>query len=50
MYGKQEEYESQLKKVGLVNDNAYSCASYLDENENKPKSKYSEAYEAYKSR
>ena len=36
MYGKQDEYESQLKKVGLVNDNAYSCTSYLDENDNKP--------------
>ncbi len=36
MYGKQEEYEKQLQKVGLLNDNAYSCACYLEENENNP--------------
>ena len=37
MYGKQKEYEEQLKKVGLAQGNPFSCASYLDEIGNIPK-------------
>ena len=36
MYSKQEEYEAQLKALGLMNENAFSCACYLDEMGNKP--------------
>lgn len=38
MYSKQEEYEKQLKAVGLKNDNAFTCTCYLDEVGNIPKS------------
>ena len=37
MYSKQAEYEEQLKKLGLMNEDAFSCACYLDEMGNKPK-------------
>ncbi|MDD4316693.1 MAG: aconitase X [Clostridia bacterium] len=37
MYSRQKEYEEQLKKVGLKNDNAFSCTCYLDEVGNTPK-------------
>lgn len=37
MYSKQKEYEEQLQKVGLKNDNAFTCACYLDEVGNSPK-------------
>lgn len=37
MYGKQKEYEEQLKKVGLAQGNPFSCACYLDEIGNIPK-------------
>lgn len=37
MYSQQAGYEEQLKAVGLKDDNAFSCASYLDEVGNKPK-------------
>lgn len=37
MYSKQESYETQLKELGLVNDDAFTCACYLDEVGNKPK-------------
>ena len=37
MYSRQEFYEEQLKKMGLMNDDAFSCACYLDEMGNKPK-------------
>ena len=37
MYSKQESYEAQLKELGLMNDDAFSCACYLDQMGNKPK-------------
>lgn len=37
MYSKQNEYEEQLKKVGLKNKNAFSCTCYLEEVGNIPK-------------
>lgn len=37
MYSKQDFYEGQLKALGLMNDNAFTCACYLDEVGNKPK-------------
>ena len=36
MYSKQESYEEQLKKLGLINEDAFSCACYLDQMANKP--------------
>lgn len=37
MYSQQDRYEKQLNKLGILNDEAYSCACYLDEVGNKPK-------------
>ena len=37
MYSKQEDYEKQLKALGLVEENAFTCACYLDQVGNKPK-------------
>ncbi len=37
MYTRQDFYEEQLKKLGLMEDNAFSCACYLDEVGNQPK-------------
>lgn len=37
MYSQQEHYEEQLKKFGLLDDNAYTCACYLPEVGNVPK-------------
>jgi len=37
MYSKQEEYEKQLSALGLMNEDAFSCACYLDQMGNKPK-------------
>lgn len=37
MYGKQAEYEEQLKAVGLKNDNAFTCTPYYAETGNTPK-------------
>ncbi len=37
MYSKQEEYEEQLKKFGIMSDDAYTCACYLPEVGNVPK-------------
>ncbi|MBE6634267.1 MAG: DUF521 domain-containing protein [Ruminococcaceae bacterium] len=37
MYTKQDFYEEQLKKLGLMNENAFTCACYMDEVGNKPK-------------
>ena len=37
MYSKQEEYEKQLNALGLMNEDAFSCACYLDQMGNKPK-------------
>ena len=36
MYTKQDFYEKQLHKLGLIDDNAFTCACYLDEVGNKP--------------
>ena len=36
MYTKQEFYEGQLKKLGLVDDDAFTCTCYMDEVGNKP--------------
>ena len=37
MYSKQEDYEKQLRELGLMNDDAFTCACYLDQMGNKPK-------------
>ena len=37
MYSKQTSYEAQLQKLGLVKENAFTCACYLDEVGNRPK-------------
>ena len=36
MYSKQESYEKQLRELGLMNEDAFSCACYLDQMGNKP--------------
>jgi len=36
MYTKQESYEQQLDKLGLMNEDAFTCACYLDQVGNKP--------------
>ena len=36
MYSKQESYEKQLQQLGLMNEDAFSCACYLDQMGNKP--------------
>ena len=37
MYSKQNEYEEQLKKLGLKSDDAFTCACYLEQVGNRPK-------------
>ena len=37
MYNKQDFYEDQLQKLGLMNKDAFTCACYMDEVGNKPK-------------
>ncbi|MGI5888564.1 MAG: aconitase X [Oscillospiraceae bacterium] len=37
MYSEQDRYEEQLKKLGLMSDDAYTCACYLPEVGNEPK-------------
>ena len=37
MYTKQDYYEEQLKKLGLMDEDAFSCTCYMDEVGNKPK-------------
>ena len=37
MYTKQDFYEEQLEKLGLLNKNAFTCTCYMDEVGNKPK-------------
>ena len=37
MYTKQASYEEQLKALGLMNDDAFTCACYLDQVANKPR-------------
>jgi len=36
MYASQESYEKQLHQLGLINDDAFTCACYLDQVGNKP--------------
>ena len=36
MYSKQDFYEGQLKELGLMNDDAFTCTCYMDEVGNKP--------------
>ncbi|MBR5516864.1 MAG: DUF521 domain-containing protein [Firmicutes bacterium] len=36
MYSKQDFYEGQLEKLGLMNKNAFTCTCYMDEVGNKP--------------
>ena len=36
MYSKQESYEKQLQQLGLMNEDAFTCACYLDQLGNKP--------------
>ena len=36
MYSKQDFYEGQLKQLGLLNDDAFTCTCYMDEVGNKP--------------
>ena len=36
MYNKQDFYEDQLKKLGLLSDDAFTCTCYMDEVGNKP--------------
>ena len=36
MYTKQDFYEKQLKQLGLMDENAFSCTCYMDEVGNKP--------------
>ena len=36
MYSKQESYEQQLTALGLMNEDAFTCACYLDQVGNKP--------------
>ena len=36
MYGSQDSYEKQLKEMGLLNDDAFTCTCYMDEVGNKP--------------
>jgi len=37
MYSKQDFYEGQLKELGLLNEDAFTCTCYMDEVGNKPK-------------
>ena len=37
MYSKQDFYEEQLKQLGLLSDDAFTCTCYMDEVGNKPK-------------
>jgi len=37
MYTEQARYEEQLRKLGIVNDNDYTCTCYVDQVGNKPK-------------
>ena len=36
MYSKQDDYEEQLKKIGLESDDSFSCTCYMDEMGNTP--------------
>ena len=36
MYSRQDSYEQQLRQLGLMDEDAFSCACYLDQMGNKP--------------
>lgn len=36
MYSKQDDYEAQLQKLGLLNEDAFTCTCYMEEVGNKP--------------
>lgn len=36
MYSKQDDYNVQLQKIGILNDKAFTCTCYMDEVGNKP--------------
>lgn len=36
MYSRQKDYEGQLRELGLLSDNAFTCTCYMDEVGNKP--------------
>ena len=36
MYSRQKDYEKQLRQLGLLSDNAFTCTCYMDEVGNKP--------------
>ena len=36
MYSRQKDYEEQLRKLGLLSDDAFTCTCYMDEVGNKP--------------
>lgn len=37
MYSKQDDYDKQLKTLGIISDDAYTCTCYMDEVGNTPK-------------
>ena len=37
MYSKQDDYDAQLRKLGIMNDDAYTCTCYMSEVGNTPK-------------
>ena len=37
MYSKQDDYDRQLKRLGIMSDDAYTCTCYMDEVGNTPK-------------
>lgn len=37
MYSQQDRFEAQLRKLGIVNDDDYSCTCYVDQMGNKPR-------------
>lgn len=37
MYSKQDDYDAQLRKLGIMNDDAYTCTCYMNEVGNIPK-------------
>lgn len=37
MYSKQADYEKQLQKLGILNEDSFTCTCYMDEVGNKPK-------------
>lgn len=37
MYTQQDRFEEQLRKLGITDEDAYSCTCYVDQMGNKPK-------------